>query len=61
MCQVLSRQGWTLIRVNDSHHAFRKLGNLNTIVVPVHGYKDLRPGTQHGIMKEAELTDGDLS
>jgi len=46
--------------MKGSHHAYQKLGNSKTIVVPVHGNKDLKPGTQHGIMKDAGLTDNDL-
>ncbi len=60
MCRILEKHGWTLIRIKSSHHAFRKTGHLNTIIVPVHGNKDLRTGTQHGIMKDAGLTDRDL-
>ena len=60
MCRILKKCGWTLIRIKSSHHAFRKPGNPNTVVVPVHGNKDLKQGTQHGIMKDAGLTDDDL-
>ncbi|HJT35820.1 MAG TPA: type II toxin-antitoxin system HicB family antitoxin [Pirellulales bacterium] len=35
-------------------------GNPKTVVVPVHGNKDLKPGTQHGIMRDAGLTEQDL-
>jgi predicted RNA binding protein YcfA (HicA-like mRNA interferase family) len=30
------------------------------VVVPVHGNKTLKKGTQHDIMKNAGLTDADL-
>jgi predicted RNA binding protein YcfA (HicA-like mRNA interferase family) len=60
MCRILKKHGWVLIRIKSSHHALRKPGNPNTVIVPVHGNKDLRPGTQHGIMKDAGLTDDDL-
>jgi predicted RNA binding protein YcfA (HicA-like mRNA interferase family) len=29
-------------------------------VVPVHGNRNLKPGTQRGIMRDAGLTDDDL-
>jgi predicted RNA binding protein YcfA (HicA-like mRNA interferase family) len=35
-------------------------GHPATIIVPVHGNDDLKPGTQHGIMKDAGLTEDDL-
>ncbi|MFM9963731.1 MAG: type II toxin-antitoxin system HicA family toxin [Planctomycetaceae bacterium] len=60
MCRVLGQHGWSLVRIKGSHHAFRKPDSSMTIVVPVHGNRDLKPGTQHSIMKDAELTDADL-
>lgn len=60
MCRILQRHGWTLVRIKGSHHAFEKDGNSNTVIVPVHGNKDLKPGTQRSIMKDAGLTDDDL-
>lgn len=60
MCRILKQHGWTLIRVKGSHHAFQKPGDPATVIVPVHGNKDMKPGTQHGIMKDAGLTEDDL-
>ncbi len=60
MCRILERHGWTLIRVKGSHYAFQKSVNPQTIVVPVHGNKDLKVGIQRAIMKDAELLEGDL-
>lgn len=60
MCRILEKKGWTLVRIKGSHHAFQTAGNRNTVTVPVHGNKDLKPGTQRGIMRDANLTDDDL-
>lgn len=60
MCRILERNGWTLVRIKGSHHAYQKDGSVNTVTVPVHGNRDLKPGTQRGIMKDAELTDADI-
>ncbi len=60
MCRILVRRGWTRIRIKGSHHAYQKPGNPVTIIVPVHGNKDLKPRTQPGIMKDAGLTEDDL-
>lgn len=60
MCRVLERHGWSLVRIKGSHYAFRKPDSAKTIVVPVHGNRDLKPGTQHGILKDAGLTEADL-
>jgi predicted RNA binding protein YcfA (HicA-like mRNA interferase family) len=60
MCKVLQRLGWVCVRINGAHHQFQKPGGSVVITVPVHGNKDLRTGTQRGIMRDAGLTDADL-
>jgi predicted RNA binding protein YcfA (HicA-like mRNA interferase family) len=60
MCRILMQHGWSQVRTKGSHHAFQKTGSPLTIVVPVHGNRSLKKGTQHGIMKDAGLTDDDL-
>lgn len=60
MCRILERNGWARVRVKGSHHAYEKPGNPTTVIVPVHGNKDLKAGTQRGIMKDAGLTADDL-
>jgi predicted RNA binding protein YcfA (HicA-like mRNA interferase family) len=60
MCRILEQHGWTLVRIKGSHHAFQKVGYSATIVVPVHGNKDLKSGTQRAIMNDAGIKDDDL-
>lgn len=60
MCRILEQNGWICVRTKGSHQAYQKQGNSNTITVPVHGNRDLKTGTQRGIMRDAELTDEDL-
>jgi predicted RNA binding protein YcfA (HicA-like mRNA interferase family) len=60
MCRALEVKGWVLIRTKGSHHAFQKPGEPGIIIVPVHGGKDLKPGTQHDIMRAAGLQEHDL-
>jgi predicted RNA binding protein YcfA (HicA-like mRNA interferase family) len=60
MCRILEKHGWIRVRSKSSHRAYQKPGQPQTIIVPVHGNKDLKPGTQHGIMKDAGLTEDDL-
>ena len=59
LCRALKKNGWTLIHVRGSHHKYSKSGQA-PVVVPVHGNKPLKAGTQQGIMKAAGLTDEDL-
>ena len=37
----LKAAGWTLARVNGSHHMMEKSGMPRTVPVPVHGAKDI--------------------
>jgi predicted RNA binding protein YcfA (HicA-like mRNA interferase family) len=60
LCRALERKGWRLTRIKGSHHIYHRPGDPKGISVPVHGNKTLRRGTQHGIMKEAGLTEADL-
>ena len=60
MCCVLEEQGWTLARINGSHHVYRDPATGRLVVVPVHANQDLKPGTQRCIMRDAGLTDDDL-
>jgi predicted RNA binding protein YcfA (HicA-like mRNA interferase family) len=60
MCRVLEQRGWTLARINGSHHIYRHAATGRRTVVPVHANQDLKPGTQSGIMRDAGLTDDDL-
>ena len=60
MCRVLEERGWTLARINGSHHVYRNTDIGRRTVVPVNGNRNLKPGTQRAIMRDAELTDADL-
>jgi len=60
LCKVLERAGWTLSRIKGTHHIYVRAGVPFSVSVPVHGNKTLKPGIQHGLMKQAGLTDADL-
>ena len=60
MCRILKKYGWIHVRTKGSHYAFQKPEHLTTIIVPVHGNKSLKAGTQHAIMKDAGLSQDDL-
>lgn len=44
----LKDEGWQHVSTHGSHHKMKKEGQL-PIVVPVHGKKDLKPGTLKSI------------
>ena len=60
MCRILEEHGWSLVRTKGSHYAYQMFGQVETIVVPVHGNKDLKAGTQKSIMRTAGITEDDL-
>jgi predicted RNA binding protein YcfA (HicA-like mRNA interferase family) len=60
MCRILEQHDWTLARINGAHHVYRHTPSGRRTGVPVHGNQDLKPGTQHGIMRDAGLTEADL-
>jgi predicted RNA binding protein YcfA (HicA-like mRNA interferase family) len=59
LCRALERQGWTCTRIRGSHHRYAKSGR-SPVIVPVHGNKTLKIGTQREIMKAAGLAEADL-
>jgi predicted RNA binding protein YcfA (HicA-like mRNA interferase family) len=58
--KVLERNGWTLLRINGSHHIYGKPGSIARISVPIHGNAALKTGLLRSIMKLAGLAEGDL-
>ena len=59
MCRILERKGWVCTRIRGSHHRYQKPDH-SPVIVPVHGNKTLKTGTQHEIMKNADLSEDDL-
>lgn len=57
--KALERRGWTLARVNGSHHIYKAPAGFGTVSVPIHN-KDLLIGTQRTLMRQSGLTDADL-
>ena len=53
LIKILKSNGWILDRIRGSHYILIK-GN-ETVVVPVHGNKDIPKGTLENILKKAGL------
>jgi len=58
--RIIERRGWTLLRVNGSHHIYGKSGSLVRLSVPIHGSKPLKTGLLRHLAKLADLSDEDL-
>jgi len=55
MIDLLKKHGWEIDRIQGSHYILMKEGSDAAISVPVHGKRELKPGVQYGILKDAGL------
>ena len=58
--KALERHGWSLMRVNGSHHIYGRVGTVVRISVPIHGNQALKIGMLRHFMKLAGLSENDL-
>ena len=56
LAKVVERHGWSLLRINGSHHILKKPGHANTLSVPVHGNRPVATGTLRSLIRDAGLT-----
>ena len=55
--RALTRSGFSVDRVVGSHHVLVFPGDSSrTVTVPVHGNRDLKPGTLRSIIRQAGFT-----
>jgi len=59
LIRALGRAGFNVVRVRGSHHVLRHEDG-RTTVVPVHAGEEIGPGLLRTILRDCELTDGDL-
>jgi len=57
---IVERRGWTLLRVNGSHHIYGKSGSVVRLSIPIHGNKPLKTGLLRHLAKLAEISDDDF-
>ena len=58
--KILERHGWSLLRVQGSHHIYGRDGSDIRLSVPVHGNQALKTGLLRHLMKMAGLNESDL-
>ena len=58
--RAVERHGWTLLRVQGSHHIYGKAGSDVRLSIPVHGNRPLKRGLLRHLMKMANLSESDL-
>lgn len=54
---VFKKDGWTLDRIEGSHHILVREGAESILVIPVHGNKPIKVGLLKGLIKDASLTN----
>lgn len=60
LARLVERHGWTLLRIQGSHHIYGRAGSVVRLSIPVHGNKSLKVGLLKHLLKMAELTEADL-
>ncbi|MDP5140711.1 MAG: type II toxin-antitoxin system HicA family toxin [Spirosomaceae bacterium] len=54
---MLEQNGFHFKRSKGSHHLYYNSATNKTVVVPIHGGKDLKKGTFLSILKQAGITN----
>jgi predicted RNA binding protein YcfA (HicA-like mRNA interferase family) len=60
LARLLERRGWTLLRVNGSHHIYGKHESVVRLSVPIHGNRPVKIGLLRHLLKSAGLSEDDL-
>ena len=60
LARAIQRKGWTLARIQGSHHIFVMPGRRERLVIPIHGNRPLKIGLLRSLMKIADLAEDDL-
>jgi predicted RNA binding protein YcfA (HicA-like mRNA interferase family) len=58
--RMVERRGWTLLRINGSHHIYGKAGSAVRLSIPIHGSKPLKSGLLRHLAKLADISDEDI-
>jgi predicted RNA binding protein YcfA (HicA-like mRNA interferase family) len=53
-------KGWTLSRINGSHHIYTQPGRPERVVIPIHGNRSLKIGLQKSLMRIIPLSEDEL-
>jgi len=55
MIRLIEKNGWQCIRQAGSHRIYRHSVKSGTVIIPDHGLKELKKGTQMSIRKQAGI------
>jgi predicted RNA binding protein YcfA (HicA-like mRNA interferase family) len=60
LIQLLEQKGYYLKRITGSHHIYFHKESKKTVVIPVHGNKDIPTGTFMSILKQAGISKEEI-
>ena len=60
LARVLEHHGWTLLRIQSSHHIYGKAGSNVRLSIPIHDNQAPKTGLLRHMMKLANLSEDDL-
>jgi predicted RNA binding protein YcfA (HicA-like mRNA interferase family) len=55
--RLVERHGWTLLRINGSHHIYGKPGSIVRLSIPIHGNRPLKTGLLRHLLKLAHIPE----
>lgn len=58
--RMVERRGWTLLRINGSHHIYGKTGSTVRLSIPIHGHQALKRGLLRHLAKLADVSDEEI-
>ncbi|NQX02551.1 type II toxin-antitoxin system HicA family toxin [bacterium] len=58
--KLAEEKGWSLARVNGSHHIYMKEGRFERLVIPIHCNQSLKIGLQRNLMKLVPISEDEL-
>jgi predicted RNA binding protein YcfA (HicA-like mRNA interferase family) len=60
LIRLLEKKGFYLKRANGSHHLYYNAVTGKTVIVPVHGKKDLAKGLFFALLKQAGIDKAEI-
>jgi len=60
LISLIEKKGYSLKRVTGSHHFYFNRNTRKTLVVPVHGNKDIPKGTFMSILRQAGISKDEI-
>jgi len=58
--RLVERRGWTLLRINGSHHIYGKAGETARLSIPIHGAQPLKRGLLLHLAKLVGISEDDI-